>query len=437
VEKQNMDNVSDEIDLIRLLKVLVKRKWVIFAGTLAFTLFALVIAFLLPKTYQSKGFFRLSSGFDLNLEELKLVQDKIKDNLQNDLLYNLALEKSTLLDQTIEDIEMKMRNVSFPDYKKYSAQFSNSYRFNHFLELKRQIGNKEIQELKGNLTLSINQSVEPVYAYSKKDLKELTQNPKENRNFVVGVDLKVEKETPEKARILANALGEFIKDSILLGKLGDYINSQWNKANEESKKFDNLIIKDEFKLQQLSAKRSDIELLLRKYPESKSMSGRELLSLDKNGYRYLSPAAQLVGIESYIADIRENLSQNQREKELAGLKLAFFSQARDLITNDPGLFGYYFLEKLQTLPNSFFAQNKLTDNAVRQVKNELAIDLGRFMNMYNEMQFLSGPTLSTTPIKPKKSLILAVGFILGLLLSVLLAFIVDWWIINKKKVSCE
>ncbi|HLP45031.1 MAG TPA: Wzz/FepE/Etk N-terminal domain-containing protein [Candidatus Kapabacteria bacterium] len=440
MEKQNVNNVNDEIDLIRLVKVLIKRKWLIIGGILAATLTAFIISLLLPRTYQSTAFFRLSSGFDMNLEELKQIQDKVRDNLHNDLLYNLTL--AMLLDDNFKDMEMLMRNVSFPDYKKYSALFSNSNRFSRFLEHKKQAGDKDVRELMGGMSgkapaVSIANSIEPVYAYSKKDLKELTQNPREARNFVVGVELKVENVTPAKARALVNVLGEFIRDSILLGNLGDYITAQWNKSGEELKKIDNFIIKDEVKLQQLTAKRNDIAQLLKKYPESRSMGSRELLSGDKNGYRYLSPAAQLVGIESYVADLKENLSQNGREKELVELKSTFFAKAREMMAGEGEISGYTTLDSMMKSLDSFFDEKKRPENAVRQVKNELAIDFQKLVNMYEEMQFLSGPTLSRTPIRPKKNLILAVGFVLGLLLSVFLAFAVDWWAINKQKISYE
>ncbi|MCX6583700.1 MAG: Wzz/FepE/Etk N-terminal domain-containing protein [Candidatus Aminicenantes bacterium] len=437
MEKQNVNNFSDEIDLIQLVKVLVKKKWLIIGGTLAVTLAALVISLLLPRTFQSSAFFRLSSGVDVNLEELKNIQDKIKDNLHNDLLYNLTLEKTALLDDTLEEIEMMMRNVSFPDYKKYLSRFTNPQRFIRFLEEKKQAGDTAADGLKKGIgsSGSIEQCIEPVYAYSKKDLKELTQNPRDIRNFVIGVQLTGQKESPEKARAFVNALAEFIKDSIIYGKLGDYVAAQGNKCREEYNKFANLIIKDEFKLRQLTAKQSDIEQLLKKYPEAKNMTGRELLSLDKTGYRYLSPAAQLVGIESYIADIKENLAQNRRDKQMMGLKFDFFSNARASLTGE--MSGYTFLAGIMKLKDSFFAEKKLPDDSIQQVKNELSIDFDKFMSLREEMQFLSTPTLSRTPVKPQKGLITAVGFVLGLALSVFLAFVVDWWAVNKQKITHE
>lgn len=433
-QKENVNNTNDEIDLVQLVKVVVKRKWLIAAGTLLVTLAAVFISLLLPKVYQSSAFFRLSSGVDVDLEQLKEIQDKIRDNLQNDLLYNLTLEKSMILDEILENTETMMKNVSLPDYKKYLSRFTNPQQFFRFLEQKKEAGDKTVKELKRGIGTAddIAQWIEPVYAFTKRELKDLTQNPREAKNFVIGVQLTGEQGTPENARAFVNALGEFIKDSILHGKLGDYIVAQWNKSRTEYKKYDNFLVKDEFKLRQLMIKRGNIEQLMKKYPGSASMGSRELLSLDKNGHRYLSPVAQLVGIESHIADIKENLARNRRDQQVMGLKFEFFSKVKESMPGEK--FGYAFLDRLMALKDSFFSQKELPDDAVRQVKNELAIDLDNFTNLEEEMQFISGPTMSKNPIKPRKALFVAVGFVLGFFISVFLAFVIDWWTVNKRKI---
>ncbi|MDQ1353220.1 MAG: Wzz protein [Acidobacteriota bacterium] len=434
MEKQNVNNFSEEIDLIQLVKVLVKRKWVLIGGTLAITLAALVICFLLPRSYQSNGFFRLSSGVDVDLEELKKIQDKIREDFQEKLLDNLTLQNTMLLNETLEDTGLMMKTVSIPDYKKYLSQFTNPSQLMHFMDEKKKNGDKSIKALKSIFRASedIEQLIEPVYAFSKKDLKELTQNPKDTKNFVLGVQLTAEGDSPENAQAFTKLIGEFIKDCILYGKLDDYISTQWNKSQTEFKKFENFIIKDEFELELLKLKRAHIEQLLKTYPGAKEMVSRELYSLENNGHRYLSPVAQLVGIESHIADIKENLAQNLRNKKSLELKLDFFSKAKDMVTTEK--FGRPLLDQLEKLKNSILSEKELPGDVVQQVKNELGIDLDKFMNLNEEMQFISGPTLSHTPVKPKTSLITAISFVLGFVLCVFLVFVLDWWGANKQKI---
>ncbi|MCP4220345.1 MAG: hypothetical protein GY765_37285, partial [bacterium] len=65
-----MDAHHDEIDLVQLARIVIKRKWLIVGGTFAATLLALLIAVLLPKVYSSGGVLQLSGGIDIDLLEV-------------------------------------------------------------------------------------------------------------------------------------------------------------------------------------------------------------------------------------------------------------------------------------------------------------------------------------------------------------------------------
>jgi LPS O-antigen subunit length determinant protein (WzzB/FepE family) len=437
---EHQERHRDEIDLVQLVKVLIKRKWVIIGGTIIITLLAVIFSLLLPKVYQSEGFFQLGRGIDVDLEELRDIQDEIRKDLQEKMLDNQTLQDNMLLNETLQNTELINMNVSMPDYKKYASQFTN---LQHFLQfVKKKIKNKELGDLKlddirQNIGTSedLGQWIEPEYAYSKKELKDLAQSMKELKNFVLGVQLIGEQAAPEKARAVAAVIGEFIKDSILYGKLRDYIGDQLNKSKTKAKKYDNLIINDEFKLQQLTMKRSHMEEFLKKYPQAKAMQGRELFSLLGSGERYLSPLAQIVGIESHIADIKENLAQNQRNKQVADLKLLFFLEIKKRLDGD--MFGEPLFTQCIKLTDTFFDKEDFPGDVTREVRNDLAVDFDNIAAFKEVMQFISGPTLPRNPIRPKKVLIAAIGFALGFFLSVFFAFFVDWWIMNKKRIISE
>ena len=184
----------DEIDLVQLVKVLIKRKWVIIGGTIIITLLAVIISLLLPKVYQSEGFFQLGRGIDVDLEELRDIQDEIRKDLQEKMVDNQTLQDNMLLNETLQNTELINMNVSMPDYKKYASQFTN---LQHFLQfVKKKIKNKELDDLslddiRQNIGTSedLGQWIEPEYAYSKKELKDLAQSMKELKNFVLGVQL--------------------------------------------------------------------------------------------------------------------------------------------------------------------------------------------------------------------------------------------------------
>ena len=227
---EHQERYRDEIDLVQLVKVLIKRKWVIIGGTIIITLLAVIISLLLPKVYKSEGFFQLGRGVDVDLDELKEIQEKIRKDFQENMLDNQTLQNNMLLNETLQDTKLMMMNVSIPDYKKYASQFTNPQKFLQFVKKKRDI--EEFGDLRQSMRTSedLGQWIEPVYAYSKKELKELAQNAKDISNFVLGVQLLGEQAAPEKAQAVVNIIGEFIKDSILYGKLRDYIATGLNKT---------------------------------------------------------------------------------------------------------------------------------------------------------------------------------------------------------------
>ncbi len=437
---EHQERSRDEIDLVQLVKVLIKRKWVIIGGTIIITLLAVIISLLLPKVYQSEGFFQLGRGIDMDLEELREIQDEIRKDFQEKMMDNQTLQDNLLLNEALRNTELINMNMSIPDYKKYASQFTNLQQFLQFV--KKKIKNKELGDLRlGDIRQNIQTSedlaqwIEPEYAYSKKELKDLAQNMRDFKNFVLGVQIIGEQTTPENARAVVAVLGEFIKDSILYGKLREYIGNQLNKSKTKAKKYDNLIINDELKLRQLTMKRSHMEELLKKYPQAKAMQNRELFSIPGSGERYLPPLAQIVGIESHIADIKENLAQNQRKKQAADLKLLFFLEIKKRLTAD--MFGEPLLTKCIKLTDTFFDKEDVPGDVIREVRNDLAVDFDNIAAFKDVMRFISGPTLSRNAIRPKKVLITAVGFVLGLFLSIFFAFFVDWWIINKKRIMSE
>ena len=93
---------DDTVNLSNILKILLKKKWVIIGGTFLFTLIAVVISFLIPSQYNSTGFFQLSSGQIGFLDDAHEATTSKGDFIINTFLF---------------------QRVSIPDYKKYSPLF--------------------------------------------------------------------------------------------------------------------------------------------------------------------------------------------------------------------------------------------------------------------------------------------------------------------------
>jgi LPS O-antigen subunit length determinant protein (WzzB/FepE family) len=101
------------------------------------------------------------------------------------------------------------------------------------------------------------------------------------------------------------------------------------------------------------------------------------------------------------------------------------------------MFGEPLFTQCIKLTDTFFDKEDFPGDVTREVRNDLAVDFDNIAAFKEVMQFISGPTLPRNPIRPKKVLIAAIGFVLGFFLSVFFAFFVDWWIMNKKRIISE
>jgi hypothetical protein len=205
------------INLVEVVNVLLKWKWAIILGTLGVLLLSVAISFTLPKVYRSEGFLQLSyTGIDLDLDKLKTTPG------QNDALLNqtLLMNELLLLNQTLEGGGLLTKSMSIPDFKKYYPRFTDSRLFQRFLKPGEKLGG---------------QSLEPVYAYNKKDLNDMGQISKDAPNFVVGVKVRSEQPSPKTAIASVAAYGNYIRDCVLYGKLNDYIFMQLKKSRTNSK----------------------------------------------------------------------------------------------------------------------------------------------------------------------------------------------------------
>jgi len=181
-------------------------------------------------------------------------------------------------------------------------------------------------------------------------------------------------------------------------------------------------------------KRKYIQSIYSKYPESSRIDNRQVVSVEKKGYRYLPPITQLVGIESKIADIKEKLETFKRERQKAEINYEFFSIMKEFIEKNES--GEDTFRKILNLKEEFFKNKDLTIDTVKEVFNQLRIDIENFNTLfYEEMRFISEPSLPQKPIKPKKPVIVIAGFFIGFFLFIFLAFAVEFWTKNKKSIT--
>ncbi len=377
---------EDEIDLAELFKVLYKRRKFIIGGVFLLTLLAVIISLILPKTYQSEGFYRLnkpelSPGEYRKIESIVINQERFRDYINNYVKDN--------------------------NFKKYLLKKT---------------------ENPSKLSKEMKEFINPIESNPQKKQK-LTSN-------IIGVKITPTAESSRLAYNYALLLGKYIRNSILYDDLSLYIISKYYSSLKTLNDLNNKIIHLNVNIKNLLHKKVLLTNLIKNYPQSKTIDVKQIISVEKGGYRYLSPVLQIIGLESQLADLKTNLRVQERKKKIAKLNYEFYKRLylkKDNIEDGDKLYNIFQKEY-----KDFFKNKDFKDDVIQEVFNSVTIQLNNFKKDYYEnMKFISGPTIPTKPIKPKKRLIVAVTFVTSIFLFIFLAFFKEWWENNKSKIEEE
>ena len=406
-EKDPRPPYEDEINLAPIFQILYRRRKFILYGTLLAALLSFLIALLLPRIYRSEGFYAFTSQRGSEKEKDK---DKDKD----------------------KDRTLRISTMAIPDFKKYQKRFTNPLLFQNFIKRKGLLSQEDLSMVSKYIQSSedLNKLISPAYAYAKEDLKVLAGIPPDTQNYVIGVQLNWEAKGPDKARALVIILGVFLRNTSMYNLLYDYINANYTVFANDIRKFENDNLITKFNLEQLTLKADRVKSILKRYPSAGAAENRQVVSVGEGGYNYLSPATQLVGVESQVADLMEKSAKEIRHKEISQINYNFFNEARKFFGKDEN--GDLVYNNLVELQNQFFKNLDLNKDTHREVYNTLLNDMEIFrFTFYESYRFVSEPNLPLKPFKPKKGTIVIIATILAFFVFIFLAFLIEWWKNNK------
>lgn len=383
------------------------RRWkLVCFGTLAATALATAISFFIPKSYRSEGFYQLGYPQGLSQEKESGSRNKADD----------------------EKVAAGI-GIPLPLFKKSASQFINPNRLVQYALLNESFAEKDLRLLRSRFQTAadIQKWISPVYAFSKGDLREIAQLPKDESNAVIGLNLSFEAHSRQQAYRFVRAFGEYVRDCLLYISIYDYIKEEYSKVISGLSDNENGIIDLRFKLAQNARKMQDIRGILTRYPEAARMDARQLVSVQEQGFRFLDPITQVVGIESTLADQRRELADRERQKEELLIRRRFFSLCNEAL-NQVNRSGNKIFSRLKAIQGEVFQNMDLQKDAVRKVHNVLRIDLQSLdLAFFTNCRFLSGPTFPSRHVRPSKSSIVILAFLASFCLLVLLAFVLHGW----------
>lgn len=343
----------------------------------------------------------------------------------------LGFGASVLGTQYVSEGLLLMPRVSVAEYKRYEVALANEPRVEGFLKLRDRGGDHVADLLRETIhdPSRLAEAVRPEFSFTDRDAKQFGIKVDEP-GALVGARLKLQqREKTTEAPVLL--LAEYVRDTVIKVDMESNILMWCLEYQTREQELRNDQLDSEFYIKQQQIKVSNLRDIIARIPSAATIDGRQVVSLEHGGERFLSPVAQLVGSEIVIADLEIEQVKRDRERVAAGLKKEYYCQARAML--ETPISARAFLTGLKQLHAELFAGQDMTVNILEQTSNALDLQRTKWNNNYlSQMRFVASPDGAQVRVrKPGRVIGVVVGTFLGLLAGVALAIFLSWWRRNR------
>ncbi|HIO67404.1 MAG TPA: hypothetical protein EYN41_03635 [Flavobacteriales bacterium] len=357
---------SDEIDFRKVLKELLIHRKRIVRGVVLCTIAAIIISLLIPRSYQSTGFF-------------------------------------------------KFRSVHIPAYKSYTSVFEDVNMLSDF-----------ISKYHEDTTWQVNPSIfedsfEPVYGFGK-NRKNLMKD-----NKVLGITITSVASSPEEAQKRVETLGSYLETCLVNREIWKYYGGMYSRLEADIINAKASMIEHEISVEVLNKKVDLINNSLLHYDPITNYE-RQVVKLDETTEKYLPPHQQLIATRVSLNNESVYMEQLERKMSIDDLLLRYVKGIEGYLENKSEfLIEKDLLNSFIAKLNFFFEENREDEN-VRAARFRIEAKHQSFILLKDEQyKFISGPLLPAKPEKPMKLLIVLVVFFASLVGFVTYSVFLSWW----------
>jgi len=358
---------SDEIDLRKvLLGLLSRKKWII-RGITASTILSIIIVLIIPQSFESTGYFKFTS-------------------------------------------------VSIPTYKNYTGGFEDVSLLRSYVDAYHE-----------DTTWKFNSDIfeyafEPVYGFGK--------NPKNlmKENTVLGIQITCTANTAEEAQRRVESLGGYLQTSLVNMEIWKHYAGMEGRLDITVIKSKSGKVEKKLDLEILNKKIELINNNMSKYISATETYDRQVVKLDETTEKYLPLPQQLIAAMISLNNLDIEMNQIIRRQNIAEILLGFIHKVDGLI-KDKSVFlvDRDLLTKMIKEKNTYFNGLKEDrDVLTARYKTESQLQ-GYSLLALEQYQYVSGPILPKSPIKPMRLLIVISVFFASLILLVTYGILVSWW----------
>jgi hypothetical protein len=285
------------------------------------------------------------------------------------------------------------RGIAPPDFKTLAPRFDGAAFAEYAARLKavepdlaRRIERElSIEERRREL-------LAPVYGSTRNDLRELGESAKALENAVLGVRIAYGSRDRERARNIVALVGDFVAETTFLNAVRDAVEARAREHEGSRLVNENALVNAHFMISQLEARGRTLEKLRVAHPDLGKGAPQQVVSVAEGGSRYLSPAAQVVGVESTLAEYRERVTSAERQARKAAAQHDFYRRVDGLLATKPR--GDALIAEMRKLVGVVFPSGADPDGAIAEGRNEVLRDLVQIAALRERgLRFIAEPAI--------------------------------------------
>lgn len=327
-------------------------------------------------------------------------------------------------------------SINAANYKRYENMLFDASNLQQFLShlASDTPGHAEVSQLASNPN-ALRKTITPEFSLTEKEQRALgVKLSSEQAGTLLGFRVRYAASTPSHGTAL-ELLGEYLRDTVLRLDLRRYMAEQCERSQASEIELRNEQLKADFFIQQEQQRLQYLKRLLAQNPAAAAADSRQIISLDNNGARYLSPRVHLTATEIAIADARLGQSQRDRDTMASKIKTNYYCEASRLQGDDMPARAY--LDRLPALQATALGQQDKRHTVVEQTANDLALQRQAWRDNYlRAMRFVSPPSESQEhkESRPSLPLGLLLGGVVGGFLGMVAALLLSWWANNRDEI---
>jgi hypothetical protein len=323
-------------------------------------------------------------------------------------------------------VTLQTPHVTLSDFKRYTIALADRDAFLGFARSRNLLTEEEIRRTEKAMPREGGAArwVAAAFAIRKGDVRDIPDSARQDSQFF-GADVEFEDRDQQYAVHVARAVGEFVADAIVAGRVNDLVTKGFAEAMAALGRVELEHLEKQFQLVQLQAKLGELRDIERRYPEAGKKSGLQVVFVDNLGAKYLPPVVQIVGVESLLADTRDMLRDLDHKRERYEADRVLFTATNANL--ERAATGTDRVAGFERAIASTFSVAPPANSGARESLAQANARVAEVRVMRDQgLRFVSEPVVAAPSLR-RVAAVMAVAILGGIVVAGLATLLVAWW----------